>query len=62
MERRTRVLRRGAVALALAPDPQGKRLGVTSFSSYCDLFRGPKIGGAPRVSEKVGDRWEVAVA
>ena len=29
---------------------------------YVDLFLGPKLGGQPRVFEKVSDRWEVAIA
>jgi len=40
----------------------GRRITTNSFSGYTDLFLGPKVGGQPRVSEKVGDRWEVAVA
>ena len=31
----------------------GKRLPVTSFSSYIDLFLGPKLGGVPRVSTSI---------
>ena len=39
----------------------GKRLAINNFSNYVDLYLGPKVGGTPRVSEKVADRWEVAV-
>ena len=42
----------------------GKKLPVADFKSYVDLFLGPKqaADAVPRVFEKVGDRWEVAVA
>ena len=40
----------------------GKRISVNNFSNYVDLFLGPKMGGSPRVFEKVSDRWEVAIA
>lgn len=42
----------------------GKQLPVRDFKSYIDLFLGPKQApdAIPRVFEKVGDRWEVAVA
>lgn len=42
----------------------GTRLPVNDFKSYIDLFLGPKQApdAVPRVFEKVGDRWEVAVA
>ena len=40
----------------------GKRIATNNFSNYVDLFLGPKIGGSPRVLEKVSDRWEVAIA
>ena len=35
---------------------------INNFSNYVDLFLGPKIGGLPRVFERVSDRWEVAIA
>ena len=31
----------------------GKRIATNNFSNYVDLFLGPKIGGSPRVFEKV---------
>ena len=42
----------------------GKRLPVNDFKSYIDLYLGPKqaADAIPRVFEKVGERWEVAVA
>lgn len=42
----------------------GKQLPVRDFKSYIDLFLGPKQApdAIPRVFEKVGERWEVAVA
>ena len=40
----------------------GKRISTNNFSNYVDLFLGPKLGGSPRVFEKVSDRWEVAIA
>ena len=40
----------------------GKKLPANKFADYVDLYLGPKVGGSPRCSEKVGDRWEVSVA
>ena len=40
----------------------GKKLPANKFADYVDLYLGPKVGGSPRCSEKVNDRWEVSVA
>ena len=40
----------------------GERLKVKNFQDYVNLYLGPKDTGAPRVYEKVGDRWEVIVS
>lgn len=40
----------------------GARLAVKTFQDYVNLYLGPKDGGAPRVYERVGDRWEVIVS
>ena len=40
----------------------GTRLAVKNFSDYVNLYLGPKDTGAPRVHEKVGDRWEVIIS
>ena len=40
----------------------GARLAVKHFQDYVSLYLGPKDTGAPRVHERVGDRWEVIVS
>ena len=39
-----------------------KKLKVDNFQKYVELYVGPKLGGAPRIFEKCGERWEVCVA
>eukprot|EP00803_Ostreobium_quekettii_P008948 evm.model.scf_153.13 EVM.evm.TU.scf_153.13 scf_153:119338-130787(-) len=38
------------------------RIPVRSFDDYVDMFLGPKDEGAPRVSQKINDRWEVCIS
>lgn len=40
----------------------GTRLKCKTFQEYVELYLGPKDGGAPRVYERVSDRWEICVA
>ena len=40
----------------------GAKLKVDNFQKYVELYVGPKLGGAPRIFEKCGERWEVCVA
>ena len=40
----------------------GTKLKVDNFQKYVELYVGPKLGGAPRIFEKCGERWEVCVA
>lgn len=40
----------------------GARVKVKTFQEYVEMYLGPKEGGAPRVYERISDRWEVCVA
>ncbi len=40
----------------------GKKVPIKSFQDYVDQYLGPKDTGAPRVYEKVNDRWEVCIS
>ena len=39
-----------------------QKIPVKTFDDYVDLYLGPKGEGAPRVSQKINDRWEVCVS